>query len=146
MLDCTLFFICLFVDTFHIPFCLTWVLINLCFRIYSQGIVGCTHTNVPQESLENTINTMGTLLGVHPIVPWYSLYFTFRMWSICAHDTRWCEKRHCMTTLNINNVLYFWWSESGKKTWNLLLQNPKLPPEMYWLLIVVILVRCTHGA
>ena len=26
--------------------------------------------NNPQESLENTINTMGTLLGVHPIVPW----------------------------------------------------------------------------
>ena len=25
----------------------------------------------PQESLENTINTLGTLLGVHPIVPWY---------------------------------------------------------------------------
>ena len=24
----------------------------------------------PQESLENTINTMGTLLGVRPIVPW----------------------------------------------------------------------------
>ena len=24
----------------------------------------------PQESLENTINTMGTLLGVHPIVLW----------------------------------------------------------------------------
>ena len=24
----------------------------------------------PQESLDNTINTMGTLLGVHPIVPW----------------------------------------------------------------------------
>ena len=23
-----------------------------------------------QESLENTINTMGTLLGIHPIVPW----------------------------------------------------------------------------
>ena len=23
----------------------------------------------PQESLENTINTMGRLLGVHPIVP-----------------------------------------------------------------------------
>ena len=23
----------------------------------------------PQESLENTTNTMGTLLGVHPIVP-----------------------------------------------------------------------------
>ena len=54
----------------------------------NQGIVGCTPTNVPlweipilglysgylwvsypQESLENTINTMGTLLGVHPIVP-----------------------------------------------------------------------------
>ena len=28
----------------------------------------------PQESLENTINTMGTLLGVHPIVPWILEY------------------------------------------------------------------------
>ena len=28
--------------------------------------MGCN----PQESLENTINTLGTLLGVHPIVPW----------------------------------------------------------------------------
>ena len=27
----------------------------------------------PQESLENTINTMGTLLGVHPIVPWKTI-------------------------------------------------------------------------
>ena len=25
----------------------------------------------PQESLQNTINTMGTLLGVHPIVSWH---------------------------------------------------------------------------
>ena len=24
----------------------------------------------PQECLENTKNTMGTLLAVHPIVPW----------------------------------------------------------------------------
>ena len=53
------------------------------FKLLIQGIVGCTPTNVPlleipivfmgynpQESLENTINTMGTLLGVHPIVPW----------------------------------------------------------------------------
>ena len=33
----------------------------------------------PQESPENTTNTMGTLLGVHPIVPWIFL------WSeICA--------------------------------------------------------------
>ena len=47
--------------------------------IMYQGIVGCTPTNVPlwevfmgyspQESLENTINSMCTLLGVHPIVP-----------------------------------------------------------------------------
>ena len=55
----------------------------------TQGIVGCTpiptypygkslykpHIMVcmgynPQESLENTLNTMGTLLGVHSIVPW----------------------------------------------------------------------------
>ena len=28
--------------------------------------MGCN----PRESLENTINTMATLLGVHPIVPW----------------------------------------------------------------------------
>ena len=28
----------------------------------------------PQESLENTINTMGTLLGVHPIVPWHKFW------------------------------------------------------------------------
>ena len=30
----------------------------------------------PQESLENTINTMGTLLGVHPIVPWKKRFST----------------------------------------------------------------------
>ena len=29
----------------------------------------------PQESLETTINTMGTLLGVHPIVPWLQFFF-----------------------------------------------------------------------
>ena len=28
----------------------------------------------PKESLENTINTMGTLLGVRPIVPWFLLH------------------------------------------------------------------------
>ncbi len=28
----------------------------------------------PQESLENTINTMGTLFGVHPIVPWTNIF------------------------------------------------------------------------
>ncbi len=27
----------------------------------------------PQESLENPINTMDTLLGLHPIVPWDTL-------------------------------------------------------------------------
>ena len=32
----------------------------------SPRIYGCYN---PRESLENTINTMGTLLGVHPIVP-----------------------------------------------------------------------------
>ncbi len=31
----------------------------------------------PQESLENTINTMGTLLGVHPIVPWNNILAGF---------------------------------------------------------------------
>ena len=33
---------------------------------------GYLWVNYLQESLENTINTMGTLLGVHPIVPWYN--------------------------------------------------------------------------
>ena len=31
----------------------------------------------PQESLENTINIMGTLLGVHPIVPWHWILAVF---------------------------------------------------------------------
>ena len=62
--------------------------------IYNQGIVGCTPIPTypygksrykpyicwvfmghnPQESLKNAINTMGTLLGVHPIVPWYNWF------------------------------------------------------------------------
>ena len=34
----------------------------------------------PQESLENPINTMDTLLGVHPIVPWNThIVFTIRI-------------------------------------------------------------------
>ncbi len=37
-----------------------------------------------QECLENTINTMGTLLGVHPIVPWSSSICSvfFRLWKM----------------------------------------------------------------
>ena len=35
------------------PYYITWL------------FMGCSS----QESIENTINTMGTLLGVHPIVP-----------------------------------------------------------------------------
>ena len=71
----------------------------------NQGIVGCTSTNVPrhgkfrtispisrgylwvsypQESLENTINTMGTLLGVHPSL---SLDFTQLDSQICKKTT-----------------------------------------------------------
>ena len=30
--------------------------------------------NNPQESLENTINTMGTLLWVHPVVLWHEFW------------------------------------------------------------------------
>ena len=29
---------------------------------------------IPQESLENTTNTMGTLLGLHLIVPWFEIF------------------------------------------------------------------------
>ncbi len=45
---------------------------------FSQGIVGCTPTNVPQ------------LLGVHPIVPWFSCLF----------------KRHAKKLLSISMYLY----------------------------------------
>ena len=71
---------------------LGWVQISPSISGTYQGIVGCTpiptypsgrslykayiyiysgylRVSYPQESLENTINTMGTLLGVHPIVP-----------------------------------------------------------------------------
>ena len=34
----------------------------------SKPYSGYLWVSYPQESLENTINTMGTLLGVHPIV------------------------------------------------------------------------------
>ena len=34
----------------------------------------------PQESLENTINTMGTLLGVHLIVPWFYPNLSLAAW------------------------------------------------------------------
>ena len=34
----------------------------------------------PQESLKNTINTIGTLLGVHPIVPWFLEISLLRAW------------------------------------------------------------------
>ena len=66
-----------------------WIFLHQLLEFDSQGIVGCIPTNVPlwktlykpysswvfmgynpQESLENTINAMGTrTLGVHPIVP-----------------------------------------------------------------------------
>ena len=39
---------------------------NPYFKPYIVGIHGL--------SLENTINAMGTLLGVHPIVPWLMVY------------------------------------------------------------------------
>ena len=41
----------------------------------------------PQESLENTINTVGTVLGVHAIVPWLvesqkeDPYFRWESWT-----------------------------------------------------------------
>ena len=80
-----------------------WVMCGkavLSLSYYIQGIVGCTPTNVPlgenpyispiwwgfvgynpQESLENTINTTGTLLGLHPSL------------SLDYYDWR-CEKKH----------------------------------------------------
>ena len=49
----------------------------------------------PQESLENTINTMGTLLGVHPIVPWYKMVSPGRLLSMkgvkCGAENKWTK-------------------------------------------------------
>ena len=40
-----------------------------------------------QDSLENTVNTMGTLLGVHPIVHWFM--FLYQWWTV--YDERLCR-------------------------------------------------------
>ena len=40
---------------------------NPCISPIQWVFIGCSYS--PQESLENTINTVGTLLAVHPIVP-----------------------------------------------------------------------------
>ena len=37
--------------------------------LYKPYVVGIYGWNIPQESLENTINTISAVLGVHPIVP-----------------------------------------------------------------------------
>ncbi len=40
----------------------------------------------PQESLENTINTMGTLLGIHPIVPWINTSWSLELLDIYIYN------------------------------------------------------------
>ena len=70
-----------------------WNMMSAFGQAKNQGIVGCTlgptypygkslykpyiGVSYPQESLENTINTMGTLLGVHPSVPWKNCWKRF---------------------------------------------------------------------
>ncbi len=49
----------------------------------------------PQESLENTIKTMGTLLGVHPIVPWIMGPF--------LHQDR-CPKKNGLKLFGVSGV------------------------------------------
>ena len=108
--------------------------------ISHQLVVGCTPTNVPllgnpylspilwisigynpQESLENTINTMGTLLGVHPIVPWSHVfsqhpYLAIDIISIWQnHDTSLFYGNQCQQLVG-----FFGCFLSGKaNTWNL---------------------------
>ena len=48
----------------------------------------------PQESLENTINTMGTLLGVHPIVPWTFPDSLGSKASKFCTSLEWCILKH----------------------------------------------------
>ena len=37
--------------------------------LYKPYIVGINFSYIPQESVENTINLLGTLLGLHPSIP-----------------------------------------------------------------------------
>ena len=59
---------------------------------------GYLWVSYPQESLENTINTMGTLLGVHPIVPWN--FLLFKRFNFLG---------------NFFRDLFFWWYFPGTK-------------------------------
>ena len=72
----------------------------------------------PQESLENTINTMGTLLGVHPIVPWFFVWndnntsYDFT-WSFSI-DNSLFSWSSVLSTKRLSNMLKDWDQGSGK--------------------------------
>ena len=74
----------------------------------------------PQESLKNTTNIMGTLLGVHPIVPWESLKpprYT---------NLNWCISWNSEPSTEVFQPVWFfkrWWLELPHWT------NPNLPKK-----------------
>ncbi len=85
----------------------------------------------PQESLENTINTMGTLLGVHPIVPWEILLAmkkpvlapedrrTFRNCMLADHEWPFCLNVHsCGWKGSRWRAQHFVWRGTSFWSWN----------------------------
>ena len=82
----------------------------------------------PQESLENTINTMGTLLGVHPIVPW--LIFC-PDWKKSSRNKNKVERLFFFSKVTLNHCwrkLFLWFLQLGKTEEPFLTNNSK-PPE-----------------
>ena len=86
--------------------------------LYNGGYLWVIIYN-PQESLENTINTMGTLLGVHPIVPWSLLFenpsFTSESLAGCSrprHDSCvFSSLQGCTGDNGHRHLLVLRWSE-----------------------------------
>ena len=100
------------------------------YKRYSSWV--CMGYN-PQESLENTINTMGTLLGVRPIVPWTALFGGWQesLWHKESWTRNWnvgpdvpineVENLECFPFIaNFGEAAFFWWQHKNKGT---VLQN-----------------------
>ncbi len=77
----------------------------------------------PQESLENTINTISTLLGVHPIVPWITASgFRFEnrktifFWNCCRDYRGACVAVWIAFFIEWSDGEAFFWTRNIKKS------------------------------
>ena len=62
----------------------------------------------PQESLENTISTMGTLLGVHPIVPWMITFASKSSYIFTGFFTTKKSGSDGIFAAHENVTIFFW--------------------------------------